>query len=84
MTHGALPCCTRLHGMLAPPHPPPGPPSGPGEGEGGGEGEADPTLTTEFSTASMEGTAFEQLWLRLGSAAVNLYCHQVLTSSWLL
>jgi hypothetical protein len=51
-------------GVEAPPHPPPGV-------------DARDELTTEFSVATMEGTAFEDLWVRLGPDASTLYCHQV-------
>ena len=49
--------------MEAPPHPPPG------------AARAD-VVTTEFSTARMEETRFDALWLRVGPDAANLYCHQ--------
>lgn len=54
----------REAGLEAPPHPPPA-------------AAACDELTTEFSVAAMEGTAVEDLWLRLGPDASNLYCHQV-------
>lgn len=61
----------REAGAAAPPHPPPG--------------AADCSQqTTAFSSAAMEGTAFEDLWLRLGQDAANLYCHQVRGAAWLL
>lgn len=30
----------------------------------------------EFSAARMERTRFDELWLRVGAGAANLYCHQ--------
>eukprot|EP00887_Chlorella_sp_A99_P003248 scaffold9.g3248.t1 len=54
----------REHRVQAPPHPPPD--AAPGSD----------VLTTEFSTASMEDTRFDDLWLRVGGGAGNLYCHQ--------
>jgi snRNA-activating protein complex subunit 3 len=53
------------HGVHAPPHPPPPNPSRRGK-----------PMVTEYSVAKMEDTRFEDLWVRLGSAAPALYCHQ--------
>ncbi|KAL4855237.1 snRNA-activating protein complex subunit [Chlorella vulgaris] len=63
----------REHGVQAPPHPLPG-------------SRRTDVLTTgecaflqlrlKFSSARMEATRFADLWLRLGAAAANLYCHQ--------
>ncbi|PSC69390.1 snRNA-activating complex subunit-like isoform X2 [Micractinium conductrix] len=53
----------REQGAEAPPHPPPG------------SARTD-VLTTEFSAARMERTRFDELWLRVGAGAANLYCHQ--------
>ncbi|KAL4449459.1 hypothetical protein ABPG77_007103 [Micractinium sp. CCAP 211/92] len=53
----------RKEGIPAPPHPVPG------------STRTDVT-TTEFTTARMQDASFESLWLRLGSGAGYLYCHQ--------
>ena len=55
----------RKNGISAPLHPIPSPASRPLG-----------SFTTDFTTASMHETAFEDIWVRLGSGAAGLYCHQ--------
>ncbi|EFN60081.1 hypothetical protein CHLNCDRAFT_133386 [Chlorella variabilis] len=64
----------REHGIQAPPHPLPN--SGRVDVQTTGRQPAPGMVPAGHTAARMEASRFGDLWLRLGSGAANLYCHQ--------
>ena len=69
------------HGLLPPPRPAPDDPAGRGAGPQATAAEAGGAGGPAYECAEMGDTTFEQLWLRLGSGAGYVYCHQASVST---